>query len=190
MGEVATAVSDEAFSALAENLGHILEVRALLCVIAPEDVQGEAVVEAALSRCDGADAVVDRPPCRATSRRSWTRSTPPCTSVPGRDDWPTRSGLSRTNSHGAPGRWWSSAMRTCCGPRPCSTSMGCGACSRIVNAGCPSSWWDPRRSGPCCAGHHSPAWRAASSSGTGSRPHPEDTRPRTVTARGLVPEVA
>lgn len=30
MTEVATAVSDEAFSALAENLGHILETRALL----------------------------------------------------------------------------------------------------------------------------------------------------------------
>ncbi|MGW2124624.1 hypothetical protein [Streptomyces sp. NPDC001758] len=58
MGEVATAVSDEAFAALAENLGHILETRALLYVIAPEDVQGEAVVEAALSRCDGADPVV------------------------------------------------------------------------------------------------------------------------------------
>src|SRR5690348_7059577 len=58
MGEVATAVSDEAFAALADNLGHILETRALLCVIAPEDVQGEAVVEAALGRCDGADPVV------------------------------------------------------------------------------------------------------------------------------------
>ncbi|MEW2122015.1 AAA family ATPase [Streptomyces sp. NPDC005474] len=58
MGEVATAVSDEAFAALAENLGYILETRALLCVIAPPDVQGVAVVEAALSRCDGADAVV------------------------------------------------------------------------------------------------------------------------------------
>ena len=58
MGEVATAVSDEAFSALSENLRHILEVRALLCVIAPEDVEGEAVVEAALSRCDGADPVM------------------------------------------------------------------------------------------------------------------------------------
>ncbi|MEU6611581.1 AAA family ATPase [Streptomyces shenzhenensis] len=58
MGEVATAVSDEAFAALAENLGHILETRALLCVIAPEDVQGNAVVEAALGRCDGADPVV------------------------------------------------------------------------------------------------------------------------------------
>ena len=58
MGEVGTAVSDEVFSALAENLGHILETRALLCVIAPEDVQGEAVVEAALSRCGGADSVV------------------------------------------------------------------------------------------------------------------------------------
>ncbi|WP_334586307.1 hypothetical protein [Streptomyces sp. B21-083] len=45
MGEAATAVSDEVFSALAENLGHVLEARALLCVIAPEDVQGEAVVE-------------------------------------------------------------------------------------------------------------------------------------------------
>jgi type II secretory pathway predicted ATPase ExeA len=58
MGEAATAVSDEAFCALAENLRHILETRALLCVIAREDVQGEAVVEAALSRCDGADSVV------------------------------------------------------------------------------------------------------------------------------------
>ncbi|MEH0415946.1 AAA family ATPase [Streptomyces sp. B21-083] len=58
MGEVATAVSDEAFAALADNLGHILETRALLCVIAPEDIQGVAVVEAALSRCDGADSVV------------------------------------------------------------------------------------------------------------------------------------
>lgn len=58
MGEAATAVSDEAFSALAENLHHILETRALLCVIAPEDVPGEAVVEAALSRCDRADSVV------------------------------------------------------------------------------------------------------------------------------------
>lgn len=38
MGEVATAVSDEVFAALADNLGHILETRALLCVIAPEDV--------------------------------------------------------------------------------------------------------------------------------------------------------
>jgi type II secretory pathway predicted ATPase ExeA len=58
MGEVATAVSEEAFSALAENLGHILEARALLCVIAPDNVQGEAVVEAALSRCNGADSVM------------------------------------------------------------------------------------------------------------------------------------
>ncbi|MFI1488036.1 hypothetical protein [Streptomyces sp. NPDC020747] len=58
MGKVATAVSGEAFSALAENLGYILETRALLCVIAPENVQGEAVMEAALSRCDGADSVV------------------------------------------------------------------------------------------------------------------------------------
>ncbi|WP_105975683.1 AAA family ATPase [Streptomyces geranii] len=58
MGEAATAVSDEVFSTLAENLGYILETRALLCVIAPEDVQGEAVVEAALSRCDGADPVM------------------------------------------------------------------------------------------------------------------------------------
>ncbi|MFF2217464.1 AAA family ATPase [Streptomyces antibioticus] len=58
MGEVATAVSDEVFSALAENLGHILETRALLCIIAPQDVQGEAVMEAALSRCDGADSVM------------------------------------------------------------------------------------------------------------------------------------
>ncbi|MEU9671126.1 IS630 family transposase [Streptomyces bobili] len=32
--------------------------RALLCVIAPEEVQGETVVEAVLSRCDGADSVV------------------------------------------------------------------------------------------------------------------------------------
>ncbi|MEU9647241.1 hypothetical protein, partial [Streptomyces sp. NPDC048188] len=51
-------VSGEAFAALADNLGHALEYRALLCVIAPEDVRGEAVVEAALSRCDGADPVV------------------------------------------------------------------------------------------------------------------------------------
>ncbi|MFB6772679.1 ATP-binding protein [Streptomyces sp. NPDC056337] len=58
MGEVATAVSDEAFAALADNLGHVLETRALLCVIAPEGVRGEAVVEAALSRCDGAGPVV------------------------------------------------------------------------------------------------------------------------------------
>ncbi|MER5720355.1 hypothetical protein [Streptomyces sp. NPDC002132] len=58
MGEVATAVSEEAFSALAENLGHILETRALLCGITPEDIQGDVVVEAALSRCDGADSVV------------------------------------------------------------------------------------------------------------------------------------
>ncbi|MFD5272105.1 hypothetical protein [Streptomyces sp. NPDC058335] len=58
MGEVATAVSEEAFSALAENLSHTLETRALLCVIAPEDVQGEAVVEAALGRCEGADSVL------------------------------------------------------------------------------------------------------------------------------------
>jgi type II secretory pathway predicted ATPase ExeA len=58
MAETATTVSDEAFSALAENLDHTLETRALLCVIAPEDVQGEAVVEAALNRCDGARPVV------------------------------------------------------------------------------------------------------------------------------------
>ncbi|MEU6230729.1 hypothetical protein [Streptomyces sp. NPDC047042] len=58
MGEAATAVSDEVFSVRVENLGYVLEARALLCVIAREDVQGEAVVEAALSRCDGADSVV------------------------------------------------------------------------------------------------------------------------------------
>ncbi len=58
MGEVATAVSDEAFAALADTLGHILETRALLCVITPQDVQGEAVVKAALSRYGEADSVV------------------------------------------------------------------------------------------------------------------------------------
>lgn len=58
MSEAATAVSEEAFSALAENLGYVLETRALLCVIAPENVRAEAVVEAALSRRDGADPVV------------------------------------------------------------------------------------------------------------------------------------
>lgn len=179
MGEVAAAVSDEAFSALAENLGHILETRALLCVTAPKDVQGETVVEAALSRCDGAESVMSRLPRRATSQRSWTRSTPLCTSASGRDGRPTRSGLSRTNSHDVPGRWWSSAMPICCGPKPCSTSTRCGACSRTGNAGCPSSWWDPSRFAPCYAGRHSPAWRAASSSGTDSRPHAEGMRART-----------
>lgn len=85
--------------------------------------------------------------------------------------------------------WWLYAMPICCGPGPCSSSTGCGACSRAVNAGCPSSWWDPSGSGPCCAGRHSPAWRAASSCGTDSRPHLEVMRPRTATARGLMSEV-
>ncbi|GHB88073.1 hypothetical protein GCM10010306_098990 [Streptomyces umbrinus] len=120
-------------SARAENLGHILETRALLCVIASENVWGEAVVETALSR-DGAGSVVVM------------------TAAPGNlaalldafhtalylgvgPQWLDDARPSRTNSRNAPRRWWPYAMPTCCGSMPCSTSTDCGAFSRSGNAG-------------------------------------------------------
>ncbi|GGW25097.1 ATP-binding protein [Streptomyces alanosinicus] len=39
---------DEAFAALCENLGHVLQACALMCVIAPDAVHVEAVVQAAV----------------------------------------------------------------------------------------------------------------------------------------------
>lgn len=55
MGEAAPAVSDEALAALAEDLDQLLAPRAPMCVIAPEDLHGEAVVKAALVRTDRAE---------------------------------------------------------------------------------------------------------------------------------------
>jgi type II secretory pathway predicted ATPase ExeA len=58
MGSGSLAVSDEELSALCENLGYILETRALLCVLAPDGVHGEAMVAEALGRHAEADPIV------------------------------------------------------------------------------------------------------------------------------------
>ncbi|MFF4277083.1 hypothetical protein [Streptomyces sp. NPDC001536] len=57
MGKVTVAASDTALSAFSDNLSHVLEARALLCVITPDGLDGEAVVRAALTRHTGTDPV-------------------------------------------------------------------------------------------------------------------------------------
>lgn len=57
MSEVSPAVSDAAFSALSENLAHVLQTRAMLGVVAPDVHEGQVVVQAALAR-QGQDAVL------------------------------------------------------------------------------------------------------------------------------------
>jgi type II secretory pathway predicted ATPase ExeA len=58
MSEASTLLSDEELSKLVDNLGYVLETRALLCVTAADGLLGEAVVEAALGRLEHADPVV------------------------------------------------------------------------------------------------------------------------------------
>ncbi|WP_158692940.1 ATP-binding protein [Streptomyces roseochromogenus] len=48
---------DKAFAALRENLGHVLQACALMCVLAPDGVQGDAVVRAAVQHAQ-ADPIV------------------------------------------------------------------------------------------------------------------------------------
>ncbi|GHE12059.1 AAA family ATPase [Streptomyces alanosinicus] len=51
-------VPDEAAAALCENLGHVLQACALMCVIAPDSVQGETVVQAALQHAQAEPVIV------------------------------------------------------------------------------------------------------------------------------------
>ncbi len=57
MSEVTVAASAKLIRAFSENLSYVLEARALLCVITPDDLDGEAVVRAALARHADTDPV-------------------------------------------------------------------------------------------------------------------------------------
>ncbi|MEU8976718.1 AAA family ATPase [Streptomyces monashensis] len=50
-------VPDEAFAALQENLGYVLQASALMCVIAPDSAHGETLVQDALQHAQ-AEAIV------------------------------------------------------------------------------------------------------------------------------------